>query len=125
MASHESPDLAARADVLVCHGAVQLLRARRKAGVAGEDLAPDVDRLLTAASLELETDPQAIPATMRNAVVQLAEHIVQRCTIPAPRGALDDDVPGGHPQLARADVARTDQRRVVPYCVSMRLGRMG
>ena len=57
MASHESSDLAARADVLVCQGAVLLLRARRKAGVAGE-LAPDVDRLLTASSLELETDPR-------------------------------------------------------------------
>ena len=98
MASHESSDLAARADVLVCQGAVLLLRARRKAGVAGEDLAPDVDRLLTAASLELETDPETIPATMRHAVVQLAEHIVQRCTIPVPRGVLDGDAPGGHPQ---------------------------
>ena len=58
MASHESSDLAGRADVLVCQGAVLLLRARRKAGVAGEDLAPDVDRLLTAASLELETRPR-------------------------------------------------------------------
>ena len=76
MASHKTSDLAARADVLVCQGAVLLLRARRKAGVVGEDLAPDVDRLLTAASLEFE---QAIPATMRHAVVQLAEHIVQRC----------------------------------------------
>ena len=36
MASLESSDLAVRADVLVCQGAVLLLRARRKAGVAGE-----------------------------------------------------------------------------------------
>ena len=124
MAPHESSDRAARADLLVCQGAVQLLRARRKAGVAGE-LARDMDRLLTASSLELETDPETIPATMRNAVVQLAEHIVQRCTIPVPRGLLDGDVSGGHPQPARGDVTRTDHRRVVPYCVSMRLGRMG
>ena len=54
MASRESSDLAARADVLVCQGAVLLLRARRNAGVAGEDVARDVDRLLTAASLEFE-----------------------------------------------------------------------
>jgi hypothetical protein len=92
--------------------------------VAGE-LAQDVDRLLTASSLELETDPETIPATMRNAVVQLAEHIVQRCTIPVPRGLLDGDVSGGHPQPPRGDVTRTDHMRVVPYCVSMRLGRMG
>ena len=124
MASHISSDLAARTDVLVCRGAVQLLRARGKAGVAGE-LAPDVERLLTASSLELETDPGTIPATLRDAVVQLAEHIVQRCAIPVPRGVVDGDAPSGHPQPARGDVAPTDHRRVVPYCVSMRLGRMG
>ena len=99
MASHESSDLAARPDVLVCRGAVQLLRARRKAGVAGE-LARDVDRLLTASSLELETDAAAIPATMRNAVVQLAEHLVQRCTIPVPRGVLDGIAAGRSPSHA-------------------------
>jgi hypothetical protein len=124
VASHESSDLAARADVLVCHGAVLLLRARRKAGVAGE-LARDVDRLLTASRLELETDPETIPATMRKAVVLLAEHIVQQCSIPVPRGVLDGNVPGGHSQPPRRDVTQTDHRRVVPYCVSMRLGRMG
>jgi len=124
VSSHVSSDLAVRADVLVCHGAVQLLRARGKAGVAGE-LARDVERLLTASSLELETDPETIPAALRHAVVQLAEHIVQRCTIPVPSGVLDGDVPGGHTQPDRGDVARTDHRPVVPYCVSMRLGRMG
>ena len=121
MASRKTSDFAARADVQVCEGAVLLLRARRKAGVVGEDLAPDVERLPTAASLDLET----IPATMRHAVVQLAEHIVQRCTIPVPRGVVDGDAPSGHPQPARGDVAPTDHRRIVPYCVSMRLGRMG
>lgn len=76
MASLKSSDLAGRADVLVCQGAVLLLRARRNAGVAGEDLAPDVDCLLTVASIEFETHPETIPATIRHAVVQLAEHIV-------------------------------------------------
>lgn len=121
VASRKTSDFAARADVQVCEGAVLLLRARRKAGVVGEDLAPDVERLLTAASLDLET----IPATMRHAVVQLAEHIVQRCAIPVPRGVVDGDAPGGHPQPRGAGVARTDRRRVVPHCQSMRLGRMG
>ena len=122
MASHKTSDFAARADVQVCEWAVLLLRARRKAGVVGEDLAPDVERLLTAASLDLET----IPATMRHAVVQLAEHIVQRCAIPVPRGVLDAGAPpSGRPRTPRGDRARTDHRRVVPYCGSMRLGRMG
>lgn len=123
MASHESSDLAARADVIVCQGAVLLLRARRKAGVVGEDLAPDVDRLLTAASLEFETDPETIPATMRHAVVQLAEHIVQRCRIPVPHRVIGGDAPGGHPP--RGDIVGTDHSRLVPHCQSMRLGPMG
>lgn len=123
MPSHKSSDLPARADVLVCQGAVLLLRARRKASVGGEDLAPDVDRLLTAASLEFETHPETIPATMRHAVVQLAEHICQRCTIPVPRGVVDGYAPDRHPP--RGDVARTDHTRVVPHCQSKRLGRMG
>ena len=123
MASRESLDLAARADVLMCQGAVLLLRARRRAGVVGEDLASDVDFLLTAASLEFETDPETIPATMRHAVVQLAEHIVQRCAIPVPRGVVGEDARGGHPP--RGDIAGTDQTRLVPHCQSQRLGRMG
>jgi hypothetical protein len=123
VASYES-DLV-RSDVLVCRGAVLLLRARRKAGAAGV-LTRDVDRLLTAASLDLETDAEAIPAAMRHAVVQLAEHLVQRCTIPVPLGVLDAGAPpSGRPRAPRGDLARTDDRRVVPYCGSMRLGRMG
>lgn len=123
MVSRESSDLAVRADVLVCQGAVLLLRARRKAGVVGEDLASDVDCLLTAASLEFETDPETIPATMRRAVVQLAEHIVQRCVIPVPCGVVGRDALGGHPP--RGDIVGTDHRRLVPHCQSQRLGRMG
>ena len=125
MASHESSDLAVQPDVLVCRGALLLVRARRTAGVAGV-LARDVDRLLTAASLELETDAAAIPPALRHAVVQLAEHLVQRCAIPVPRGVLDAGAPpSGRPRTPRGDLARTDHRRVVPYCGSMRLGRMG
>jgi hypothetical protein len=125
VASHEASDLAVRPDVLVCRGAVLLLRARRKAGVAGV-LARDVDRLLTAASLALETDAEAIPTAMRYAVVQFAEHLVQRCTIPVPRGVVDGSAPpSGRPCAPRGDLAQTDHRRVVPYCGSMRLGRMG
>jgi hypothetical protein len=104
---------------------VLLLRARRTAGAAGV-LARDVDRLLTAASRELETDAEAIPAAMRQAVVRLAEHLVQRCAIPFPSGVLDAGAPpSGHPRAPRGDLARTGHRRVVPYCGSIRLGRMG
>jgi hypothetical protein len=71
-------DIAARGDALVCRAAVQLLRARRKTGVAGEDLAPDVDRLLSAVGLELETNAESIPTALRRAAVQFAEHLVQR-----------------------------------------------
>jgi hypothetical protein len=125
VASHESSDVAVRPDVLVCRGAVLLLRARRKAGVAGV-LAWDVDHLLTAASLELETDAAAIPAALRHAVVQFAEHLVQRCAIPFPRGVVDGGAPpSGRPRTPRGDLAQADHRRVVPYCGSMRLGRMG
>lgn len=124
MASHEPSDITARADALVCQGAMQLLRARRAAGVAGVDLAPDVDCLLSAVSLELETDPESIPSTMRRAVVQLAEHLVQRSSIPVP-GCVEGAEPGGQPQPHRGDSARNDHRPVVPHCQSMRLGRMG
>jgi hypothetical protein len=125
MAWHELSDLAVRADALVCQGAVQLLRARRKAGVAGEDLAPDVECVLSAAGLELETDPEPIPPTLRRAIVQLAAHLVQRSGIPVPRGVADGEAPGGQPQLARNAVAPTDHWPMVPLCESMRLGRMG
>jgi hypothetical protein len=124
MTSHESSDSTARADALMCQGAMLVLRARRKVGVA-DDLAPDVNRLLSAASLELESNPDAIPLMLRRAVVQLAEHLVHRSAIPVPRdlsgGAERDDQPGTH----RRDVSRTDHRPVIPYCESMALGRMG
>ena len=54
MASHDLRDSAALGDALVCRSAVLLFRARRKAGVAGEELAPDMERLLSALALELE-----------------------------------------------------------------------
>ena len=81
MASRESSDLAARADVLgVAQGAVLLLRARRKAGVVGEDLASDVDFLLTAASSSSSRQtPKPFPRRCADAVVRLAGALVQRC----------------------------------------------
>jgi hypothetical protein len=83
MALHDPSDIAARGDALVCRSAVLLLRACRRAGVAGEDWAPDVDRLPSAVGLALETTAGSIQTTLRSAVVQLAEHLVQRPRFPS------------------------------------------
>ena len=40
--------------------------------------------------------------------------------------AIDEGAPSsGRPCAPRGDLVQTDHRRVVPYCGSMRLGRMG
>jgi hypothetical protein len=124
MASHDPLDIAARGDALVCRAAVQLLRARRKAGVAGEDLAPDVDRLLSAVGLELETNAESIPTALRRAAVQFAEHLVQRSSIPVPRDAIGDE-PVEHPRPTGAESSGTDHESGIPFAQSIRLGRMG
>lgn len=125
MTSHDSSDIAGRADALVCRSAVLVLRAGQKAGAAGEDLAPPLDRLLSAVSLELETDRESIPTAVRCAAVQLAEHLVQRSSLPVRRGAA-----GGHeairrPPSDRRGSAAPDRRSTVPFTRSIRLGRMG
>jgi len=116
VASQESLDFAARADALVCRSAVLLLRARRQAGVAGEDWAPDVDDLLSAVGDELDTGPESLPTTVRCAAVRLAEHLVRRSSIPVPRFAVEGDEPVEHPQPHRG----TDHGPVVPFARSLR-----
>ena len=124
MASHDPLDIAARGDALVCRAAVLLLRARSKASVAGEDLAPDVDRLLSAVGLELETNAESIPTALRRAAVQFAEHLVQRSSIPVPRDATGDE-PVEHPRPTGAESSGTDHESGIPFAQSIRLGRMG
>ena len=124
MASHDPSDIAARGDALVCRAAVQLLRARREAGVAGEDLAPDADRLLSAVGLELETNAESIPTALRRAAVQFAEHLVQRSSIPVPRDAIGDEL-AEHPRPTRGESNGADHGSGTPFGQSIRLGRMG
>jgi hypothetical protein len=124
MTSHDLLDGAARGDALLCRSAVLLFRARRKAGVAGAELAPDVAQLLSAVALELETDPGSIPATLRCAAVQLAERLVQRSSIPMSRHA-DDDEPVEIRRSNRRETSGTDHRSGTPFAQSIRLGRMG
>jgi hypothetical protein len=124
MASHDTSDIAARGDALVCRAAVLLLRARRKAGVAGEDLTPDVDRLLSAVGLELETNAESIPTALRRAAVQLSEHLVQRSSIPVPRDAIGDELVE-HPRPTRGESNGADHGSGTPFGQSIRLGRMG
>ena len=126
MASHDSSEVARRADARVCRSAVLLLRAGQQTSPAGEDLTPPLDRLLSAVSLELETDPASIPTAVRCAAVQLAEHIVHRVSIRLPRGPVGGHEPVGRPPSARRGSAATDRRRsTVPFTRSIRLGRMG
>jgi hypothetical protein len=126
MASRDSSDFAGPADARVCRSAVLLLRAGQEAGSAGEDLVTPLDRLLSAVSLELETDRESIPTAVRCAAVRLAEHIVYRSAIRVPRGAVGGHEPVGRPPFARRGSAATDRRRsTVPFTRSIRLGRMG
>jgi hypothetical protein len=124
MASHNPSDIAARGDALVCRAAVQLLRARSKASVAGADLAPDVDRLLSAVGLELEANAESIPTALRRAAVQLSEHLMQRSSIPIPRDAIGDE-PVEHPRPTRDESNGADHGSGIPFAQSVRLGRMG
>ena len=124
MTSRGLLDSGARGDALVCRSAVLLFRARRKAGVAGEELAPDVERLLSAVALELETDPGSIPVTLRCAAVQLAERLVQRSSIPISHHTVDDE-PVELRRSNHRETSETDHRSGTPFSPSIRLGRMG
>ena len=112
MASHDPSDIAARGDALVYRSAVLLLRAGGRAGVAREDGVPDVDRLLSAVGLALETNTESIQTTLRRAVVQLAEHLVQRSSIPLPRDAVGGDEPVEHPRPTRRESTETGRALV-------------
>lgn len=123
MVSRDSSDFAGRADARVCRSAVLLLRAGQQTSPAGEELAPPLDRLLTAVSFELEADRESIPTAVRCAAVQLAEHIVHTSSIRVPRGAVGGHEPVGRPAFARRGSAATDRRRsTVPFTRSIRLG---
>lgn len=125
MASYNCPDQAGRADAVACRSAALLLRARREAGVTGDELARDVDRLLCAIGLEMETDRGSVPTAVRSAAMRLAVHVVQRCSIPVPRDAVGDDGPVGRPRADRRGFAEAGHRSAVPFTRSIRLGRMG
>lgn len=125
MASYNCPDKASQADAVVCRSAALLLRARRKAGVTGEDVAHDVDRLLCAIGLELEADRGSVPTAVRSAAMRLAEHLVQRCSIPVPRDVVGDDEPVGRPQSGRRGFVEAGRGSAAPLARSIRLGRMG
>lgn len=125
MASPQQSDSTAHADALVCRSAVQLMRARRNAGVAGGDVPPEVDGLLDAVRLELATDPESVPAPVRAAALQLAVYLGQRYSIPVPREAAGGDESAEHPRTASRGSAGTDRGLVVPFAPCIRLGRMG
>jgi hypothetical protein len=124
MVSPQRSDSTAHADALVCLSAVQLMRARRNAGVAGGEVPAAVDRLLSAVRLELATDPESVPPPIRDAV-QLAGYLVRRYAIAVPRDAAGGDEPVEHPGKASGGSAGIDRGSVVPFAPCIRLGRMG
>ncbi|MGE3256304.1 MAG: hypothetical protein AB7J25_22030 [Pseudonocardia sp.] len=91
--------------------------------MTAEDLARPVDSLLCAIGLELAADRGSVPTSVRSAAMRLAEHIVQRCSIPVPRDVVDDDDPVGRTRSDRRDLVEAGHR--VPFIRSVRLGRMG
>jgi len=115
MVSHEPSDTTAHADGLVCRSAVQLTRARRMAGVAGKDLAPAVDRLLSVVRLELDTNPESVPTTIRSAAVQLAAHLLQRYRSPfrataSTATSRSSTRPAGPPEPGEGRLSRSPPR---------------
>lgn len=125
MASQVGPGSADRADALRCRSAALLLRAGLDAPVAGEDLAVPLGRLLSAVSLELGTHRAALPAAVRRAVVQLAEHLVRRSSIPVAPGSTGGGEPPERPRPHHRGSAVAEHRSAVPFTQSIRLGRMG
>jgi hypothetical protein len=124
MALREEPESVDRADALVCRSAVLLLRAGQDTAVTGRDLAPSIDHLLSAVSLALETGRPALPAAVRGAAVQLAEHLVRRSSIPVP-GVIVGEAQPGSPRSPHRGSAPSEHGAAVPFVRSIRLGRMG
>jgi hypothetical protein len=114
---HDLSDTSVVADALVCQEAALLLRAG-EASPDGEDLAPPMDRLLSAVGAELETGRESLPEAVRRAAVDLAAHLVRRSSVPVPGGPARH----GHGFGARPGSGR---RRSAPFTPSIRLGRMG
>lgn len=123
MASREELASVDRTDALVCRSAVLLLRAGQDAAVTGRDLAPSLERLLSAVSPALETDRPALPAALRCAAVQLAEHLVRRSSIPVPGVVVGEAQPESLRSPHRGS-APTEHGTAVPFARSIRLGRM-
>lgn len=103
-------------DALACWSAVLLLRVDPT--LAGEELAPHLEALLSAVSQELETDRESLPKTVRCAALQLATHIVRRSSVPVPRWPAGAAGPRKRPHGA-------DHATGIPFSRSIRLGRMG
>ncbi|MHA6783229.1 hypothetical protein ACVGOW_19870 [Pseudonocardia saturnea] len=125
MASRDPSNSVDKADAFVCRSAALLLRAGQEVTLVGAELVPPLDRLLTAVSLELETNRGSVPASVRCAAARLAEHVVKRSSIPVPRTAVSAREPDTLAQADRRRTARTARRATVPFARSIRLGRMG
>jgi hypothetical protein len=122
MSSQELSDGDVRTDVAVCEAAVNLLRARDRAGLSCGLEVPGVERILHVIGQQLDSDPNSIPVNVRAAAIQLAEHISNRFSIPAPHRA---DGCAGLIERTRREPAHVDRRSAVPFSRSIQLGRMG
>ena len=121
MSFQEPPDGDVRTDVAVVDAAVNLLRARETARLS-DSLEPDVARILHIIGQQLDSDPDSTPVTVRAAAVQLAEHISNRFSIPAPHRT---DGRAGSIERPCREPAHVGRRSAVPFARSIRLGRMG
>ena len=121
MSFQEPPDGDVRTDVAVVDAAVNLLRARETARLS-DSLEPDVARILHVIGQQLDSDPDSTPVIVRAAAVQLAKHITNRCSIPAPR---QTDGRAGSIERPCREPAHVGRRSAVPFARSIRLGRMG
>jgi hypothetical protein len=121
MSFQEPSDGNVRTDVAVCEAAVNLLRARERAWLS-DSLEPDVARILHVIGHQLDSDPNSIPITVRAAAVQLAKHISNRFSIPAPHRT---DGRAGSIERPCREPAHVGRRSAVPFARSIRLGRMG
>jgi hypothetical protein len=101
---------------------VNLLRARERARLSGDLDALGVERILRDIGQQLDSDPDSIPVNVRAAAIQLAEHILNSFSIPAPHRAGGR---AGSIERPRREPAHVDRRSTVPFSRSIRLGRMG
>lgn len=122
MSSQELYDGDVRTDVAVFEAAVNLLRAREREGLSGSLEEPVVARVLHVIGQQLDSDPDSIPVNVRAAAIQLAEHIWNRFSIPAPHRT---DGRARSIERARREPAHVGRRSAVPFARSIRLGRMG